>query len=75
MILPDKHMKLSNSMLNVGSILLKQIDNTQTITMLWDDSKIKSNIISFEKFTWGLDFLFMLGLVDYSKGVIRKIQP
>ena len=74
MILPGKHIRLSNSMLNVGAILLKQIDNAQTITMLWNDSKIKSEINSFEKFTLGLDFLFVLGLVDYQKGIIRKIQ-
>ena len=74
MILPSKHVKLSNSMLNVGATILRQIDEAQTITMLWNDSKIKSKINSFEKFTLGLDFLFMLGLIDYEKGIIRKIQ-
>jgi len=74
MILPGKHVKLSNSMLNVGSILLEQIDNTQTITMLWNNLKIKFEITSFEKFALGLDFLFILNLVDYHKGIIRKIQ-
>lgn len=61
-------------MLNVGAVILEQIDEAQTITMLWNDSKIKSEIIYFEKFTLGLDFLFMLGLIDYEKGIIRKIQ-
>jgi len=74
MILPNKHVKLSNSMLNVGAVILGQIDDVQTITMLWNDSKIKDEINSFEKFTLGLDFLFMLGLVDYEKGVIRKLS-
>ena len=74
MILPDKHIKLSNSLLNIGAMLLNQIDDAQTITMLWNDSKIKSSITSFEKFTFGLDFLFMIGLVDYDKGIIRKTQ-
>ena len=75
MILSSKHVKLSNSMLNVGAVLLKQIDNTQTVTILWNDSKIKSKIMYFEKFILGLDFLFMLGLVDYNKGIIKKVQP
>ena len=74
MILPNKHVKLSNSMLTVGAIILEQMDNMQTITMLWNNSKIKSKIKSFEKFTLGLDFLFMLGLIDYEQGIIRKIQ-
>ena len=74
MILPGKHIKLSNSVLNVGAVLLQQIDNTQTITMLWNNSKIRDEIKTFEKFTLGLDFLFILGTVEYEKGVLRKIQ-
>lgn len=74
MILPDKHVKLSNSILNVGAILLKQINDAQTVTMLWSDPKIKSTVTSFEKFTLGLSFLFMLGLVNYDKGILRKTQ-
>ena len=74
MILPSKHVRLSNSMLNIGAILLKQIDDTQTITMLWNNSTINSKINSFEKFILGLDFLFMLGLISYNKGIIRKIR-
>ena len=74
MILPSNNIKLSNSMLNVGAVLLKQIDNTQTVTMLWTDSKIKSKVVFFERFTLGLDFLFMLGLIDYDKGITRKTK-
>lgn len=74
MILPGKHIKLSNSILNVGAILLKQMDSAQTITMLWNVPTIKSEIYSFEKFILGLDFLFMLGLIEYQQGIIRKIE-
>lgn len=74
MILPGKHIKLSNSILNVGAVLLKQMNNTQTITMLWNEQIIKSEIISFEKFTLGLDFLFMMGLIEYHRGIIRKTE-
>lgn len=74
MILPNKHIKLSNSMLNIGAIILDQINESQTITMLWTNPKIESTINSFEKFILGLDFLFMLGLIDYKKGIIRKTK-
>ena len=74
MILPNKHIKLSNSMLNIGAIILDQINESQTITMLWTNPKIDSTINSFEKFILGLDFLFMLGLIDYKKGIIRKTK-
>lgn len=74
MILPSKNVRLSSSLLNVGSTLLKQMNNSQTITMLWNDSKIKNDGVSFEKFTLSLDFLFTIGLIDYDKGIIRKIK-
>lgn len=61
-------------MLNIGAIILDQINESQTITMLWTNPKIDSTINSFEKFILGLDFLFMLGLIDYKKGIIRKTK-
>ena len=73
MILPGKHIKISKSILNVGSILLETIDNTQSITMLWSNLKSNHKIGAFDKFILGLDFLFILGLVDYKEGIIRKV--
>jgi len=72
MILPGKHIKISKSLLNVGSILLENINNTQSITMLWNKTKMEHKINAFDKFILGLDFLFILGLVDYKEGIIRK---
>ena len=74
MILPGKHIHVSNSLLNIGAILLKCIDSTQTVTVLWDNPMIKSEVRSFEKFVLGLDFLFMLGTIEYRDGIIRKVQ-
>jgi hypothetical protein len=73
MILPTKHMKLSGSLLNVGAVLLKYLDNEQTITLLWDKTRSLPEIKSFEKFTLGLDFLFMVGAVDFRDGLLRRI--
>lgn len=72
MILPSKHIKLSNSFINVGAILLKNLENGCTVTLLWDKTRCLPEIKSFEKFTLGLDLLFMLGLIEYGEGLITR---
>ena len=58
MILPSKHIKLSNCILNVGAILLKKLDRERTVSMLWDSVRAKPEIRTFERFVMGLDLLF-----------------
>lgn len=72
MILPSKHIKLSNSLLNVGAILLNQIDRRYTVTLLWDKAKGHPEVMTFERFTLGLDLLHMLGLIDFEEGLIVR---
>ena len=75
MILPNKHVTLSRSLLNVGAILLNNIADDQTITLLWSKSRHCQEIGTFDKFTLGLDLLFMIGLIAYNdRGLIRKIK-
>lgn len=74
MILPTKHIKLSNSLLNVGAEVLKHLDESQTVTSLWNKSRTISHVKTFERFTLGLDLLFMLGVVEYKDGLLRKVK-
>ena len=74
MILPTKHIKLSNSLLNVGAEVLKHLDESQTVTSLWNKSRAISHVKTFERFTLGLDLLFMLGIVEYKEGLLRKVS-
>ena len=74
MILPTKHTRFSNSLINVGAIILKNITPGQTVTMLWDKLRPYSEIRTFERFTLGLDLLFMLGLIDIKRGIIVRIK-
>lgn len=75
MILPGKHTKISKSILNVGSILLEVLNNRQTISLLWDKTRLNPKIHTFERFTLGLDLLFTLGLVDVdNQGIIKKVR-
>jgi len=74
MILPTKHIKLSNSLLSVGAILLKYINETRTVTSLWNEARNLPEIKTFDRFTLGLDFLFMLGIVDFKDGLLRRLE-
>ncbi|MCZ7398337.1 MAG: hypothetical protein O8C62_01425 [Candidatus Methanoperedens sp.] len=74
MILPTKHIKLSNSLLSVGAILLKHINGMQTITLLWNETRILPEIRTFERFTLGLDLLFMMDIIEFKDGLLRKLE-
>ena len=72
MILPTKHIKLSGSLLNVGAVLLNYLEYEQTVTSLWEKTRSIPEIKSFEQFTLGLDFLFIVGTVNFNDGLLRR---
>lgn len=74
MILPTKHIKLSNSLLNVGAEILKHLDEAQTVTSLWNKARAVSHVKTFERFSLGLDLLFMLSIVDFHDGLLRRVR-
>lgn len=74
MILPTKHIKLQNCILNLGSILLNNITGKQTVTLLWDKARELPEVKTFERFTLGLDLLFTLGLIDFKEGIIVRLK-
>ena len=63
-ILPEKHLPLSRSYLNVGAVLLESIDGRRTVSQLWDATRGNPAIQTFDRLVLGLDMLYALGLVD-----------
>ena len=74
MILPTKHIKLQNCILNLGSVLLNNITGKQTVTLLWDKARELPEVKTFERFTLGLDLLFTLGLIDFKEGILVRLK-
>lgn len=72
MILPDKHIRLSNSLLGTGAALLRMMKPSQTVTDLWDTARARGEIKTFDRFVAGLDLLFILGAVRFEDGLILK---
>ena len=72
MILPDKHTRVSSSLLNVGAVLLYLMRPSQTVTELWCRARARPEVGTFDRFVLGLDLLFMLGAVSYKDGMVVK---
>ena len=74
MILPNKYISERESLIGVGSVLLINITNEQSLSVLWDSVKKSSNIGSFERFVMALDLLFLLGIIDLKDEKIVKVR-
>jgi hypothetical protein len=72
MILPDKYVPPQRSMLGLGASLLVVLRRPQTITALWERVRVLEEFGTFERFVLALDFLYLLGLVEYRAGLLRK---
>lgn len=75
MIIPDKNIKLQNSLLGMGAQVLSELQTSETISSLWEKIKTNKVINSYEKFVLTLDFLFMLNLIDLQEGIVVKVHP
>lgn len=72
MILPNKTITLSKSYLGLGARILALTRNNDTVSSLWERTIVKEKVLTFQKFTISLDFLFILNLIKIEDGIIRK---
>ncbi len=71
MILPNKNIILSNSLLGLGQIVLGILNNKETVSSLWLKTR-GEKINTFGKFILVLDFLYTLKLVKITDNLISK---
>ncbi len=74
MIIPDKMIKLKYSFLGAGSKILKELATPQTVSSLWEKVKEMEEIKTFDKFLLILDFLYILGIIEFKEGLLRKVK-
>lgn len=78
MILPSKHIRLSESLFGLGGILLDIIKEPMTIDEIWHKyNKINNKPIfpayhSFDNVVLALNYLFLIGIINLDK--IGKID-
>ena len=74
MILPDKNIKLEYSLLNCGALILEEMSESQTISLLWDKVKKHEALVNYEKFLITLDYLYMINAITLRDGLIVRCK-
>ena len=72
MILPSKHISEEQALLGVGAVVLRYLEQPQTVTSLWDKLRNEPAIGTYERFVLALDLLYITGVVNLSQGMIQK---
>lgn len=69
MLLPEKHIRLSESILGLGGFVLSSLDSSKTVDALWEELQEAAgkeefpSKHSFENLVLAVDFLFALGAI------------
>lgn len=78
MILPKKHIRLAESTLGLGAIILSFLNKPKAIDELWTEYQ-KMYVLgdfpayhTYDNFTLTLDFLYMLGAIKLNNDLIKK---
>lgn len=77
MILPSKHLSEERALITVGADVLRLLSRPVTVSRLWTELKrIKERQapISYDWFILGLDVLYLMGLVEFDRGRVRKMR-
>ena len=82
MIMPKKHISLSESFIGLGAFVLQTLSSPLTIDSCWEEiysSYIKTGIISkkhsFDNFVLTLDLLYALNAININeRGEIYKVS-
>jgi hypothetical protein len=73
MILPDKYIPVNETFLGLGAIALGLLrDSPKSISHLRREMLRHHEVGNYARFVYTLDFLYALGLVEISKGMIRR---
>lgn len=77
MILPKKHLSISESYYGFGAFLLEKLKEPKTVETLWNEykeayaAKLYSVKFSFDQFVLALDYLYLIGaIMQNEEGVI-----
>jgi hypothetical protein len=73
MILPNKHLPVSRSLLGLGGEILELLaKRPQSVSTTWERLRERNPATSFEQFTLAASFLFSLGAVEFEGENLRR---
>lgn len=70
MLLPDKHIKLAESIIGLSSFILEELREPKSIDDLWiayqkiNNTELFPAYHNFENLTLSIDFLFLIGAIE-----------
>lgn len=71
-ILPNKHVPIRRSLVGIGAQLLRQLTSDMTVSELWELAEHKDDIGNFHNYVLCLDYLYLIGAIDYDNGLLAK---
>lgn len=72
MILPDKNIKFDYSILNCGTLVIKELKGPQSISFVWEKIRNEKIITGYEKFLLTLDFLYIINAIKIENGLLMR---
>ena len=72
MILPTKHIPVSQSFLGTGASVLRHMDRPLTLTRLWERVRLSGSVSSYERFLLTLDLLYAIDAIELADGLLRS---
>jgi hypothetical protein len=81
MILPTKHVRADRALIGVGAEVLDILKRPMTMSRIWDEVRGRRTQyaptapIDYKWFILSLDLLYIIGAVDFDRGLVRKVSP
>lgn len=72
MILPNKHIPTSHSLLGVGAKVLAAVERPKTLVALWDQLREQPEVGTFARLVLALDLLYAMSAIDLVDGLITR---
>jgi hypothetical protein len=73
MILPNKHLPLTRSLLGVGGQILEILsERPRSVSTTWEKLRARNNMTSFEQFTLAASFLFAIGALEFDGDSLKR---
>ena len=74
MIMPNKYLTERDALIGVGSILLGKLSVPKKLSNLWEAVKDVPSIGVFDRLAYGLELLFVLGLIELKDDKIERLK-
>jgi hypothetical protein len=70
--MPDKNITMPFSLLHCGALILDVLKNSDTVSSLREKTRNNDMLSNYEKFVLTLDYLFVIGAITLSDGLIVR---